>query len=98
MTNVFNVFTVMQIFNLVHARKIHDEINIFEGIHKNWMFCGVWCGIMIAQVVIIEIGSFALKVSAEGLAGEHWAIAIGCGISGWIAGFFFKFIPDTWCP
>jgi Ca2+ transporting ATPase len=29
MTNVFNVFTVMQIFNLVNSRKINDEKNIF---------------------------------------------------------------------
>jgi hypothetical protein len=34
MTNVFNIFTVMQIFNLICSRKIHDEINIFEGILK----------------------------------------------------------------
>ncbi len=98
MTNVFNVFTVMQIFNLINSRKIHDEKNIFEGIHRNWMFIGVWVGIMGSQVLIIEVGSYALKVSNYGLAGEHWAIAIGAGVSTWIAAFFFKMIPDTWCP
>ena len=39
-----------------------------------------------------------MKVSKYGLAGEHWAIAIGCGASTWISSIFFKFIPDTWCP
>jgi len=39
-----------------------------------------------------------MKVSKYGLAGEHWAIAIGCGLSTWIVSVFFKMIPDTWCP
>ena len=98
MTNVFNVFTVMQIFNLINARKIHDEKNVFEGITRNWMFIFIFFGISGGQVIIIEFGSFALKVSNEGLAGEHWAIAFGAGFSTWIMCFFFKFIPDTWCP
>ncbi|TNV86263.1 hypothetical protein FGO68_gene9987 [Halteria grandinella] len=62
------------------------------------MFIIIWFGISGAQVLIIEVGSFALKVSNEGLAGEHWAIAFGAGLSTWIVGFFIKMIPDTWCP
>ena len=45
MTNVFNVFTVMQIFNLVNCRVINDEINVFKGMFGNWMFIGVLLGI-----------------------------------------------------
>jgi len=47
MTNVFNIFTVMQVFNLINARKIHDEKNIFEGLFTNMMFVGILVGIMI---------------------------------------------------
>ena len=39
-----------------------------------------------------------MKVSKYGLAGEHWAIAIGCGLSTFIMAALFKLIPDTWCP
>ena len=70
MTNVFNIFTVMQIFNLVCARMIHDEVNIFKGVLNNCMFCGVFLGICIAHVIIIQFGSFAMKVSKYGLAWE----------------------------
>jgi P-type Ca2+ transporter type 2B len=35
MTNVFNVFVVMQIFNKINVRKINDEINIFSGFFEN---------------------------------------------------------------
>lgn len=39
---VFNLFVFLQIFNMLGARKINDEKNIFEGIFKNPLFMGVW--------------------------------------------------------
>jgi len=98
MTNVFNVFTVMQIFNLVNCRVINDELNAFKGFFSNYMFFIVLAGISGGQAIIIEFGSKAMKVSKYGLAGEHWAIAIGCGVSTWVVSILFKFIPDEWCP
>jgi Ca2+ transporting ATPase len=98
MTNVFNIFVCLQIFNLINARKIHDEKNVFSGLFTNWMFIGVWIGITVAQVLIIEFGSMALKVSPHGLHIYHWIIAIGAGLSTYIVAFFVKYIPDTWCP
>ncbi len=94
MTNVFNVFTVMQIFNLINCRVINDEINVFKGIHKNYMFLIVWIGIAVGQVIIVQFGSFALKVSKYGVSGEHWAIAIVLGITTWGASIIFKMVPD----
>jgi len=41
LTVVFNLFVWLQIFNMLCARKINDEYNIFEGIHTNFMFIGV---------------------------------------------------------
>lgn len=32
MSNAFNVFVFLQIFNLINARKIDDELNVFSGI------------------------------------------------------------------
>lgn len=77
---------------------IHDEKNVFAGLFNNWMFLMVWVGIAGVQVLIIEFGSFAFKVSNEGLHGVHWGIAIACGFSTFIISFLIKFIPDTWCP
>ena len=68
MTNVFNVFTLMQIFNLINCRVINDELNIFTNIHRSTMFLIVWLGIFGLHIVIIEQGSFAMKVSKYGLA------------------------------
>mmetsp|Transcript_22429 Transcript_22429/g.16924 ORF Transcript_22429/g.16924 Transcript_22429/m.16924 type:complete len:166 (+) Transcript_22429:1-498(+) len=57
MTNVFNIFVVMQIFNMINARKINDEPNVFEGFFENKMFLLVWIAIICMQILIIEIGS-----------------------------------------
>lgn len=98
MTNVFNVFTVMQIFNLINARKIHDEWNSFKGILNNWIFFMVFFGCFAGQVIIVQVGGSALKVAYSGLPWEHWIIAVGLGISTWIAGFLIKLLPDSVCP
>ena len=49
-TIIFNVFVFMTLFNEVNARKIHDEYNVFESIHKNYIFMGIWIGCMAGQV------------------------------------------------
>ena len=41
LTNVFNVFVVMSIFNLLNARIINDDKNIFKGVLNNGVFCMV---------------------------------------------------------
>jgi len=38
LTVVFNLFVYMQVANMFCARKINDEFNIFEGIHKNGLY------------------------------------------------------------
>jgi Ca2+ transporting ATPase len=42
LTLIFTAFVLMQIFNMICARKIHDELNIFEGITKNIIFMVLW--------------------------------------------------------
>ena len=53
MTNVFNVFVVLQIFNLVNARKIDGSFNIFDGFFANGMFLGVLVAICVLQVLMV---------------------------------------------
>lgn len=88
----------MCIFNIINARVINDDKNIFSGLFNNPTFVVIFIVITIAQVIIVEFGGIALKVSDGGVAGYHWLIAVVLGFSTWIMGFFFKFIPDNWCP
>jgi len=48
LTIVFNIFVWLQVFNMLAARKINDELNIFSGVFTNPMFCGVWTVIAVA--------------------------------------------------
>jgi len=47
MTMVFTTFVFMQIFNMLNARKIRDELNMFSGMFGNWMFIVIWIFIFI---------------------------------------------------
>ena len=65
MTIVFTAFVMMQIFNMLNARKINDEFNIFSGIHKNWMFIAIWLIILIVQVLLSQFAQDLFKVARK---------------------------------
>lgn len=67
LTVIFNLFVLFQIFNMLAARKIQDERNIFEGCFGSPMFLSVWLVIVIGQGVICTFGGNALKVHSKGL-------------------------------
>ena len=69
LTFIFNSFVMMQIFNMIAARKIHDELNILEGILKNKIFMVLWVVIICGQVIICQFGSLVFVVSPDGLDG-----------------------------
>ena len=67
MSNVFNVFVILQIFNMINCRKINDEINIFDGIRKNKMFIAVWLIIVIGQFIIVQFTGVVFEVCPDGI-------------------------------
>ena len=56
MTNVFNVFVVMQIFNMVNCRFINDETKILKGILRNRILIIIMLLILGGQVLIVQFG------------------------------------------
>ena len=65
---------------MINARKLNNEKNIFSDLFKNYFFVGIWFIIVAGQILIIEVGSRAMKVSPGGLPWEHWLIAIAFGL------------------
>ena len=59
---VFHIFVMMQIFNLINARVIHDELNPFKGIFKNVTYWIIFAIIIGGQAIIIQLGNRAFKV------------------------------------
>ena len=83
LTVVFNVFVWMQIFNEVNARKVNNERNVFQGIHKNWIFWLIIIISIIAQIILVELGgSFS---STTSLTWGQWGYSIiwGAGTLIW---------------
>lgn len=54
---------------MICARKIFDEWNVFEGITKNLIFCGLWLVILGGQVLITQKGYLVFQCCPDGLDG-----------------------------
>jgi Ca2+ transporting ATPase len=83
LTIVFNVFVWCQLFNELNCRKIHDEINIFEGITKNRVYIYVCIFQVFMQVVIVQwTGNF---FNCKPLTLSEWGVSIllGAGALPW---------------
>lgn len=98
MTFIFTMFVVMQIFNMFPARKIRDELNIFEGLHKNFMFILIFVFIAGGQIILTQLGGMVMKVHPDGLSIEQWGEAVGIAASILVIDFILKFVPDEWFP
>jgi len=53
-TIVYNVFIMMQLFNMINARKLGErEFNVFAGFFNNWLFLVIYVLMWIVQVLTI---------------------------------------------
>ena len=52
MTFIFNLFVWCTIFNLINARMINDELNIFKGFFNNASFLMIFVVITFGQFII----------------------------------------------
>lgn len=97
-TWLFTTFVLMQIFNMICCRTIHDEFNIFSGIHTNVMFIIIWIIIFLGQYVITQYGNRIMVVHKDGLDGPQWGLAILFGLTVFIIDVILKCVPDSFAP
>lgn len=83
---------------MLGARKINDEINIFEGVCNNSMFIIIWFVIVGGQICIIQFGSLAMKVHVNGLTTSQWLITVLVASASLVINLIMKFLPDNLCP
>jgi P-type Ca2+ transporter type 2B len=93
MSNAFNVFVCLQIFNMINVRKVNDEINIFNALFENPYYIIIWFIIVGGQVIIVELTGETFKVTPGGIHYAHWIIAIILGFTTWIVRFILTFVP-----
>lgn len=95
---IFNMFVLFQIFNMLAARKINDEFNIFEGMCGNVMFVGVWIIIVVAQTAIVNLGGAVFKVHKDGITLAQWGWCVAFGFTSLIWNAILKKVPESICP
>ena len=78
-TLIFNTFVWMQLFNEINCRKLKGEFNVFKGILRNPLFCGILVTTAGLQVLIVQFGSVAFSVADDGLDAEYWGISMALG-------------------
>ena len=90
-TIIFNSFVWCQLFNDINARSIDDHQNVFSDLHKSWIFIGVKVISIGLQVLIVEVGGTAFRVT--GLTWDQWLFCIGVGAMELPVGFILRCIP-----
>merc|ERR1712226_938506 len=79
LTYCFNIFVMMQIFNFLNARKLDDELNVFEGMKCNSYFTIIVIVIFILQALILTCGNLAFRCAQWGLGIVGWCVSIAFG-------------------
>ncbi|KAJ8899044.1 hypothetical protein K2173_008875 [Erythroxylum novogranatense] len=94
-TVIFNAFVLCQIFNEFNARK-PDEINVFSGVTKNWLFMGIVGFTLILQIILIQFsGKFTKTVK---LNWKLWIISVVIGLVSWPLAAVGKLLPVPKTP
>uniref|UniRef100_A0A1D1XC54 Calcium-transporting ATPase n=2 Tax=Anthurium amnicola TaxID=1678845 RepID=A0A1D1XC54_9ARAE len=89
-TFIFNTFVLCQIFNEFNARK-PDEMNVFSGITRNYLFVGIVGLTVLLQILIIEfLGKFTSTVR---LNWKLWLGSIAIAFVSWPLAVVGKLFP-----
>lgn len=89
-TLVFNTFVMMNVFNKMNCRKIHDELNIFGEFGDSTMAQIIMVVIMVGQVAIVQFGGEWCQTVP--LTMEHWVKCIVIGSTSLVWGFFLRLV------
>lgn len=93
-TIVFNSFVWMQIFNELNNRRLDNQFNVFEGIHRNFWFIGINCIMIGGQIMIVFVGGQAFSITR--LNGVQWAISLLTALPCLLWGVLVRCLPDAW--
>jgi magnesium-transporting ATPase (P-type) len=98
LTFVFNLFMFFQIFNLINARKIDDELNVFQNIKSSRLYSFSILFMIFAQILLVQNGGKMFGLHLMGLTFEQWILCIGFASTSLIVSLVLKFIPDNCFP
>jgi Ca2+-transporting ATPase len=97
---IFNVFVFMQVFSEINSRKI-TELNVFEGIEKSPIFCGIIAVTALTQAAFMEgVGRSVVgpAIGFMNLSAKEWAVSIVFGALALPVGFVARHCPLEFFP
>lgn len=84
----------MQVFNFINAKKLHEELNVFEGITRNTLFLIIIGVIIVLQIILVTFTGMAFGVYANfGLTIQQWGICILIGSFSLVVNVVLKLLP-----
>ncbi|KAF2461046.1 hypothetical protein BDY21DRAFT_334148 [Lineolata rhizophorae] len=89
---VFNTFVWMQIFNEFNNRRLDNRFNVFQGIHRNYLFIGITCIMVGCQIAIAFVGGQAFSI--DRIDGVQWAICIALAAFCLLWAILVRLFPD----
>ena len=90
-TLVFNTFVMMQLFNQLNARQIHDSDGVLANLESETLFAWVLCSEFMLQVLIVQYG--AVFFNTTGLDLELWGVSVGLGAVGLVLRRMISWFP-----
>jgi len=75
----------------ISCRRIDDELNIFEGMHHNWLFLSINSIMIGGQIIFMFIGGQAFSITR--ITGVQWAYSLVLGILSLAVGVLIRLIP-----
>ncbi|KAJ3022867.1 UNVERIFIED_CONTAM: hypothetical protein HDU68_008906 [Siphonaria sp. JEL0065] len=91
-TIIFNSFVFLQIFNMINARRLDYNLNVFKGIAQNPPFLIIFLIIVASQCIIIEFGDIVFQTHT--LTAVQWIVCILCGSLTLPWGMVLRLLPD----
>ena len=93
---VFQSFVMMQVFNLINARKLGErQFNVFHTFFNNFRFLCIFLIIFAMQIFICQVGGAVTRTS--GLNWEQHEICVAIGAFSLVWGVIIKLImPARW--
>jgi Ca2+-transporting ATPase len=74
LTIFFNVFVLLQFWNLFNARALNSSHSPFKGLFENKSFILIAVAILVGQIVIVQLGGAVFRTVPLSLVG--WLILI----------------------
>ncbi|XP_055332584.1 plasma membrane calcium-transporting ATPase 2-like [Paramacrobiotus metropolitanus] len=93
-TMIFNTLVMMTSFNLINARWIHNEVNVFAGIHRNLYFVILWAVMVATQAIVVQFGGYAF--ATQPLEADAWMICLFFGFGSLLCYQLLRFVPVQW--